>query len=145
MTKILQKYTISDGIFLSRQDNLKSIFQEALSLCSLSPLQSSNQQKNCQSKYCPRSIKMYIFSVELRFRRVGSRIEIQSSSKSTLLFFSSKYYPLSIQETSAKYFDSHIIFGSASVAFILHNSFYFFFLLFPMFCRQSRHFLSFPS
>lgn len=65
-------------------------------------------------------------------------------SKRTLLLFFLEHYLPRIRETSANCFDSPIRSGSASVAFIPHNSLYFFVLPFLIFCRENCHFLSFP-
>lgn len=147
MTIILQKNIASAGIFLVqirktwRAFSKKSFSFIAFHLCNLL----TKGRKELPMQTLPQKYKD-IFLVELRFRRVRGRTEIQRLFiQIYFAFFSSEHYPPNIHKTSANYFDSPILSGSAPVAFILHNFLYFIFLPFPMFCRQSCHFLCFPS
>lgn len=145
--QILQQNIASAGIFLvqiritRRAFSKKSFLFLAFHLCSLQ----TTGRKELSRQILPQKYKdMYLLG----------RTEIQKSRRQSwdsevhpnLLCFSFlEYYPPSIEEISANYFYSPIPSGSASVAFFLHNPLNFFVLPFPVFCRQSHYFLSFPS
>lgn len=108
----------------------KSIFFEAFHFCNLQTSGRKEFPRQTQPQKCKGT---YLLSrTEIQSRRWNWDSEVHPN---LLCMFSSECYPPSIQETSANCFDSPILSGSASVAFILHNSLYFIFFSVPYFLQ----------